>query len=47
MGYYYGFGSFMRSGLWINETLSRKPGSPGREHLISTLEPVTTATSKN
>lgn len=38
MGYYYGFGSFMRSGLWINETLDRKPGSPGREHLISTLE---------
>ena len=38
MGYYYGFGSFMRSGLWINETLSRDPGSPGREHLISTLE---------
>ena len=28
----------MRSGLWINETLDRKPGSPGREHLISTLE---------
>lgn len=38
MGYYYGFGSFMRSGLWINETLDRKPGSPGREHLISVLE---------
>lgn len=38
MGYYYGFGSFMRSGLWINETLSREPGSPGREHLFSTLE---------
>ena len=38
MGYYYGFGSFMRSGLWINETLNRKPGTPGREHLISTLE---------
>mgnify|MGYP001817294868 CR=1 FL=1 len=38
MGYYYGFGSFMRSGLWINETLSRRPGSPGRKHLISTLE---------
>ena len=38
MGYYYGFGSFMRSGLWINETLNRKAGSPGREHLISTLE---------
>ena len=38
MGYYYGFGSFMRSGLWLNETLNRKPGSAGREHLISTLE---------
>ena len=38
MGYYYGFGSFMRSGLWINETLNREQGSPGREHLISTLE---------
>ena len=38
MGYYYGFGSFMRSGLWINETLKRKPGSPGRNHLISILE---------
>ena len=38
MGYYYGFGSFMRSGLWINETLDRQPGTPGREHLISTLE---------
>lgn len=38
MGYYYGFGSFMRSGLWINETLDREPGSPGREHLISVLE---------
>ena len=38
MGYYYGFGSFMRSGLWINETLDRKPGTPGREHLISVLE---------
>ncbi|HIN95814.1 MAG TPA: hypothetical protein EYN03_09225 [Planctomycetes bacterium] len=38
MGYYYGFGSFMRSGLWLNETLDRKPGSVGREHLIATLE---------
>lgn len=38
MGYYYGFGSFMRSGLWINETLARVPGSAGREHLISTLK---------
>lgn len=38
MGYYYGFGSFMRSGLWLNETLGRKPGSAGREHLISILE---------
>lgn len=38
MGYYYGFGSFMRSGLWLNETLDRRPGSAGREHLISTLE---------
>jgi len=38
MGYYYGFGSFMRSGLWINETLDREPGSPGRQYLISVLE---------
>ncbi|PHR90588.1 MAG: hypothetical protein COA78_34930, partial [Blastopirellula sp.] len=38
MGYYYGFGSFMRSGMWLNETLDREPGSTGREHLISTLE---------
>ena len=38
MGYYYGFGSFMRSGLWLNETLEREPGSAGREHLISTLK---------
>ncbi|MEM6777054.1 MAG: hypothetical protein AAF670_05320 [Planctomycetota bacterium] len=38
MGYYYGFGSFMRSGMWLNETLGRDPGSAGREHLISTLE---------
>ncbi|HBE71306.1 MAG TPA: hypothetical protein DDW52_24430 [Planctomycetaceae bacterium] len=38
MGYYYGFGSFMRSGLWINETLDREPGSPGRQYLVSVLE---------
>jgi hypothetical protein len=38
MGYYYGFGSFMREGVWLNETLERKPGSAGREHLIGTLE---------
>ena len=38
MGYYYGFGSFMRSGLWLNETLNREPGSAGRERLISILE---------
>ena len=38
MGYYYGFGSFMREGVWLNETLNRKPGSPGREHLIGALE---------
>lgn len=38
LGYYYGYGSFMREGDWINETLMRKPDSAGREHLISTLE---------
>ena len=38
MGYYYGFGSFMREGVWLNETLNRKPGGAGREHLIGTLD---------
>jgi hypothetical protein len=38
IGYYYGFGSFMRGTNWINETLGRKAGSAGREHLISILE---------
>jgi hypothetical protein len=38
MGYYYGFGSFMREGVWLNETLEREPGSAGREHLIGALE---------
>ena len=38
LGYYYGYGSFMREDLWINETLSREPGSPGRERLLDVLE---------
>lgn len=38
LGYYYGYGSFMREGDWINETLERPPGSAGREHLLATLE---------
>ena len=38
LGYYYGYGSFMREDLWINQTLSYKPGSPGRERLIDILE---------
>jgi len=38
LGYYYGFGSFMRGTNWINETLDREPGSAGREHLLSIME---------
>lgn len=38
LGYYYGYGSFMREELWINQTLSCEPGSPGRERLFDVLE---------
>ena len=38
LGYYYGYGSFMREDLWINQTLSYTPGSPGRERLFDVLE---------
>ncbi|MDE0110336.1 MAG: hypothetical protein OXN96_21230 [Bryobacterales bacterium] len=38
LGYYYGYGSFMREDLWINQTLSYEPGSPGRERLFDVLE---------
>lgn len=38
LGYYYGYGSFMREDLWINETLAYEPGSPGRERLLDVLE---------
>ncbi|MDE0262339.1 MAG: hypothetical protein OXJ37_08050 [Bryobacterales bacterium] len=38
LGYYYGYGSFMREDRWINETLSYEPGSPGRERLLDVLE---------
>ena len=38
LGYYYGYGSFMREDLWINQTLSYGPGSPGRERLLDILE---------
>ena len=38
LGYYYGYGSFMREELWINQTLSYEPGSPGRERLFDVLE---------
>ncbi len=37
LGYYYGFGSFMRESEWLNETLGRKMGSPGRERLLGIL----------
>lgn len=37
MGYYWGFGSFDRDWLWVNDHLVRK-GSPGRERLMSVLE---------
>ena len=33
LGYYYGFGSFMRDYEWLSETLRRGVGSPGGEHL--------------
>ena len=38
LGYYYGYGSFMREDLWLNETQSHEPGSPGREQLFDVLE---------
>ncbi len=38
LGYYYGYGSFMREDLWINQTLSYAPESPGRERLFDVLE---------
>ena len=38
LGYYYGYGAFMREDLWINQTLAREPGSPGRERLLEVLE---------
>ena len=38
LGYYYGYGSFLREDLWINQTLSSEPGSPGRERLFDVLE---------
>lgn len=38
LGYYYGYGSFMREDLWINQTLAYAPGSPGRERLFDVLE---------
>ena len=38
LGYYYGYGAFMREDLWINQTLSYEPGSPGRERLLDVLE---------
>ena len=38
LGYYYGYGSFMREDLWISQTLSYEPGSPGRERLLEVLE---------
>ena len=38
LGYYYGFGCFIFIYDWLNETLGRKPGSPGREHLLNILE---------
>ena len=38
LGYYYGFGSFMRDDEWLNETLEREPGSAGREHLLGLLK---------
>ena len=38
LGYYYGYGSFIHGDLWINQTLSYTPGSPGRERLFDVLE---------
>ncbi|MAD79516.1 MAG: hypothetical protein CMJ50_01555 [Planctomycetaceae bacterium] len=38
IGWFYGFGSFMKDFEWINQTLAREPGSPGRKRLIEVLE---------
>jgi hypothetical protein len=38
LGYYYGFGCFMRKDSWVNETLAREPGSPGRQYFSDILE---------
>ncbi len=38
IGYYYGYAAFQPEDLWINQTLSRPPGSAGRERLIDVLE---------
>ena len=38
LGYYYGYGAFMREDLWINQTLSYEPGSPGRKRLFDVLD---------
>lgn len=37
LGYYYGFGSFMDSYLWVNHLLSLPAGSPGRNALTDKL----------
>lgn len=36
MGYYYGFGSWEKDFMWLNETIERI-GSPGRAHLVAVL----------
>lgn len=38
LGYYYGYWAFMREDLWINQTLTYEPGSPGRGRLLNVLE---------
>ena len=45
LGYYYGYGSFMREDLWINQTLSYAPESPGRERLCNVSSNAIAATS--
>jgi hypothetical protein len=37
IGYYYGFGPFIRSQHWVNSLLSATPGSPGREAIVDLL----------
>jgi hypothetical protein len=37
MGYYYGFGAFNRSQIWVNHHLACPPGSPGREAIVNVL----------